>query len=1525
MLLSKLNPHSKCSLACALLVVVAALSIASVRVVAAEAVTAAGEGPRSLAEPQSLPLVQVTTDPAADNSPALVQAADGKLLTVFVRNGELWSRTSTDGGATWAAETPIAGCCRSNPSLLRAADGTLWLAYGRDGTIWYRTSVDQGATWLTESQIPPDGRDDSDPVIFQAVDGKLWVVWRAYRLYEIGGGVIVEEVGLWYKTSTDGGATWSAETRLTTGSDFAPAATVTSAGRVMVVWQRYDELWQRTSSNAGVTWSAETRIAGCCRRKPSMAAVGGVLWLAYENDGNIWYRTSANQGTSWSTEAPFTRFVGPDYSAALTALASGKPGFAWNSVRSGNPDIWFGIPGERDDFNPPPYVEWIEHRPQCNLDSTTPIIFRARALDETDVVSVRLTWTLNGVPQPDLPMFDDGAHGDDEIGDGVWGVQRAPLPINSQVSYAACATDTDGNNYCYPAQNSFTVQAPFTKTADILFVPDGGGYETSWFSSYYTNALDALGYDYDIWDTARRCAPDSAILNQYTAGAIIWAVPYEGYITRNNDSRTAVQSYLSAGGKLFITGQDIAQFLSWSGNPDFLNNYLHATFRQQDTGLYALSCDGLVVNISGGAGANNQYSKDEVDPVAPAEIFCTYRAGASAMLVEPIRPAGEASTNPLDMRGMPTPVMPGTLQNDAPAAPVATPTAAPSAAPAGCVGSCTAALRVDTGIYKVVYFAFGFEGINSVAHRGAIMERVLAWLNGTSPRPTLVAPRDGQSVPAGDIDFTWIGVPGGTRYELQIDAVATFDSPELIDVTVSTTSYMHTFGAHDARYWRVRALPDDGQPDAWTPYWSFATAADLVQVTTDPADDTAPALAQTGDGNLLTVFVRNGNLWSRASADDGATWTTERQITGCCRYNPSLSRAADGTLWLAYDLDGDIWYRTSIDHGVTWAAERKLPTDPNSTNDYDPVILPAADGKLWVVWNSFYRGEYYRAIWYKTSADGGITWTADTRLSSGGFDNGPAATVAPDGRVVVVWWRYDGLWQRSSSDGGVNWSAETRISEGDRYHPSLAPGGQDLWLVYEKAGSLWYRTSANQGDTWSDEVRFTRFTGADRAPATAALSSGSVGITWNSMRSANPDIWFGIPGERDDLNPPPYIEWLDHQPAPNPDSDDPIIFRTRARDEVGVAIVHLLWTLDGVAQADLPMFDDGTHGDTWAGDGIWSVEHAPLPEGSQVTYRVRALDTDGNSYRYPGLDSFKLLPAFVKTAAILFVPDAGSTNTPSDTAWFRSYYTDALESLGYRYDIWDTELRGAPGSAILSQYTHGAVIWAVPYWGYATDGGSDTIWALQAYLDAGGKLFITGQNIAERVSWSGFLNTYLHAAFKNADTGLYALSGATGDPIGNGLALNISGGDGANDQYSKDEVDPIAPAEVIFTYRAGASAMLAEPIRPTEGPASSEDTSPPLSQGDMPPRPAVIPPPTPYPAPTAAPVPVPTAVSSGVCTGSCTAGLRVDTGKYRVVYFAFGFEAINSATDRNAVMERVLNWLKPTQRRLYLPLIFAQP
>ncbi len=1451
----------------------------------------------------ALPVVQVTTHEAEDSLPTLVETANSRLLAVFARYGALGSRISTDGGATWGGEMQIDGCCRYNPSLARAADGTVWLAYVRQTVIeiepdkiqekreiWHRTSTDGGATWTAERQISTGSTNDDDPAILETAGGVLWVVWQSGRS---GNG------DLWYKTSSDRGVTWSADVRLTSSDLSDSSATLAQAadGRIVVAWNRGEgALLQRSSADGGLTWSVERQIAPCCRRSPSLAAAGGSLWLAYEQDEDIWLRKSADNGATWSTEARFTHFVAYDGSASLAALAAGRPGLAWSSARSGSRDIWYGSPGEREDDNPPPYVDSMGHGPECNLDSHTVITLRATARDETGVVAVHLVWEVNGVAQPDLALFDDGMHEDEAAGDGTWGVRLGPLAAGSQVSYRVRATDTDGNTYLYPHANSFSVLPVFAKTANILFVADGGISGTDSLSERYTAALDRLGYAYDIWEIGRRCALDSTSLSQYAGGTVIWAVPYEGRLINEESQLAAVQGYLDAGGKLFVTGQNIAQRLSGSANARFLTDYLHATFRQDDSQLYGVAGasgdpigDGLVLNLSASDGVINQYSKDVIDPIAPAQIAFTYKTGASAAQAGPIR-AGEAAAAGLAQPALtPIPAPPASPAPTPTARPA--PTAAPTPPPVACPGPCGAGLHVDTGTYRVAYLAFGFEGINNATDRAAVMERVLAWLQGRAPRLILLTPARNQPAAAGPIRFTWLAAPGATSYHLQIDTTPAFDSPGLINERVPSATFTRSL-TPGAYYWRVRALYPSGWGD-WTAAWPLSVAASVTPVTTDPADDAAPALVQTADGGLLAVLVRNGTLWSASSTDGGATWGGEALIAGCCRYNPSLARLADGTLWLAYDRAGDVWRRTSPDYGATWSAEQRLTTDP--AGDTDPVILQAADGKLWAVWQSNRTAYYYSSLWYKTSADGGATWSGDLQLTRDAQDTEPAIAQADDGRLVVTWYRYGALWQLSGAD---EWSPERQIGSSGR-RPSLVTAGNDLWLAFDWAGDIWYRISQDRGETWTEPLQFTRFMGDDAAPAVAALGAGGVGIAWGSDRSGNPDIWFGRPGAQDDLDPPPYVAMGEHRPWPNPDSDDAITFRAYAQDETGVVSMRVKWTLDGVSQADLPMADDGAHGDGSARDGMWGVQHAPLEAGREVTYRACATDASGHSACYQQNQFFTVQPAFVKTANILFVADGGGYNAPYapyGTAWYRPYYAQALAALGYRHDTWDVLLRGDPGSATLDQYRRGIVIWAAPYWGRVTDPGSDSIGQLRAYLDAGGRLFISGQNIAASLAQrydGGLLEDYLHATLRQDDTGLFGLAGAPGDPIGDGLALNISGGDGANDQYSKDEIDPIAPAEVVFTYRADVSAMLAEPAAPRkgDGPQQAEAGK---------------------------------ASSPAANVGSGTAALRVDTGKYQAVFFAFGFEAINSAADRTAVMARVLDWLGVSATNtLYLPLVVA--
>ncbi len=638
------------------------------------------------------------------------------------------------------------------------------------------------------------------------------------------------------------------------------------------------------------------------------------------------------------------------------------------------------------------------------------------------------------------------------------------------------------------------------------------------------------------------------------------------------------------------------------------------------------------------------------------------------------------------------------------------------------------------------------------------------------------------------------------------------------------------------------------------------------QLTTCMGLDRAPSMVHAADGKLWLVWWSdcsgNRDLWYKTTSDGGATWSADVQLTTNTggNYLPAITQAADGSLWLVWTSDRSgneaIWYKTSSDGGATWSADTRL-TGPEWA--YAPSVVQAADGKVWVVWFSDRSG--YAAIWYKTSEDGGVTWSADTQFTYSGATF-PFIAKGADGKLWLVW---GGLTYRFSSDGGTTWSPDVEIPGSSGGDPSLVVADDGtVWLASSRDDDIWYHTSNDGGTTWSAGTQWTRFVGLDDGPAVAALNDGSVAVAWSSNRSGNSDIWFGVFGQHEDVNPPPYVASADHLPGPNPDSDDTVIVRARVVDDTSVLSVDLVWTRNGTPQTDVVMYDDGAHNDNGAGDGWYGAQIGPLPAGEQIGYAIRAMDSDSNSVT-AGARSFSVLEPLGKTADILFVADDGPGR---DTAWFRNYYAQAFDDGGWSYDLWDVGLRSAPDAAVLNQYTNGVVVWANPsgrgclgsWYSYCPN---TALTALGSYLDSGGHLFVSGQNIGQSLIGSGEFGIYLHAQYVQGNVGLYEVTGEAGDPIGDGLALGISGGDGANNQTSPDEIDPIAPAVTVLRYD---SALMPG--------ARAQDSA-----------------------------------HAASIASSGTAGLRVDTGTYKVVYFAFGFEAINSRADRAVVMERVLTWL----------------
>ena len=189
-------------------------------------------------------------------------------------------------------------------------------------------------------------------------------------------------------------------------------------------------------------------------------------------------------------------------------------------------------------------------------------------------------------------------------------------------------------------------------------------------------------------------------------------------------------------------------------------------------------------------------------------------------------------------------------------------------------------------------------------------------------------------------------------------------------------------------------------------------------------------------------------------------------------------------------------------------------------------------------------------------------------------------------------------------------------------------------------------------------------------------------------------------------------------------------------------------------------------------------------------------------------------------------------------AEYESYYEEALDASGFAYAKVD---RPVGESELLS---FDCVIWLTGR-DFTTALTGEEQRTLARFLDAGGSLFLSGQDIGYHSHASDFYRDYLQVEYVKDSTGIYVLEGVEGDPISDGMTIEISGGDGADSQYWPSEIMPItAYATGIFRYNDGG-----------------------------------------------------------------WGAVRVDTGTYRVVYFAFGFEAINSSAERAEIMRRVLSEL----------------
>jgi hypothetical protein len=268
--------------------------------------------------------------------------------------------------------------------------------------------------------------------------------------------------------------------------------------------------------------------------------------------------------------------------------------------------------------------------------------------------------------------------------------------------------------------------------------------------------------------------------------------------------------------------------------------------------------------------------------------------------------------------------------------------------------------------------------------------------------------------------------------------------------------------------------------------------------------------------------------------------------------------------------------------------------------------------------------------------------------------------------------------------------------------------------------------------------------------------------------------------------------------------------------------------------------------------------HSNCPPG-HVTAFVLEVSGEGP---YSASDTFLIS---IGRKPVLLVDD-------DDGESFDTFFVSALDSSGILCDVWNHKFLGSPSDSVLSSYN--AVVWTTGE-DFGSIGNPSTLTAqdqanLQAYLEGGGKLFLSSQDLLFDNNPNDFIINYLHVAAHTDDQGVNIIAGVPGDTISDGMAISLS--------Y------PFSNLSDYIVAGSGAAGIF---YRTGKNSPSSRDGILTLPSIEL---------------------------DKGHQTNNYCA-LRYPaegSANYQVVFFAFPFEAIpqNGTNPNNAktVMERIMNW-----------------
>ena len=240
---------------------------------------------------------------------------------------------------------------------------------------------------------------------------------------------------------------------------------------------------------------------------------------------------------------------------------------------------------------------------------------------------------------------------------------------------------------------------------------------------------------------------------------------------------------------------------------------------------------------------------------------------------------------------------------------------------------------------------------------------------------------------------------------------------------------------------------------------------------------------------------RNSDIFFSKSSDSGVSFSRPVAITNYkqgIKQEPRIAVSGKNMyiIWSDYSFGAaEIYFTKSTDNGVTFSTPIALGTSFGAAGE---TRLSAYGDNVYVLWVGSANGVTAGAVLFKTSNDGGSTFSNTTSLSSTGIASKPEMSISGN-NVYVVWYNStltngnvidDQILFTRSTNNGAHFSSPVNLSNNPNSfssRPQIDASGKNVYVAWLESGpnhtlniaDTYFARSVDAGATFNTPIKLS--------------------------------------------------------------------------------------------------------------------------------------------------------------------------------------------------------------------------------------------------------------------------------------------------------------------------------------------------------------------------------------------------------------------------------------------------------------------